>query len=379
MNYRAFYKSLIYNPQTNIIVKFNQNGVDGFLPLNELGVCAFMSLDFARAVTEGRFITWRDKISSKDKHMIERLRAGQSRLGIESEDLHQLERTLSGKATAITDISIDNDDNDFQTHPLAAEKIFNAFRGFTINHSCMDSPCVYLNVTLTHEGLFEARPLGHGMMFTMAVTKNNTLDPEHLLFMDPGSGIFMIENNQSSIENFLFLIDKHLLSDYRVGEFRASLLDKSLWLPLKSQEEWQKQEQAIWAGIVPDNPMNYALGEECLIDEYLRLEINRLAKLTSEKSLTLTNLLFVEAESKLKGLKKCREAHLNFINDSKSQNEKREHWNNFKATLLESIDKLTITKRYVLGMFQSTSHAHFTILLNRLQMSERSLNFAAQT
>lgn len=404
MNQSDFYKALAKKNDVVVLNKFNQSGVTGFLPMADSGVCAFMSKDFARAVTEGRFFTWQEKIAARDAQMIARLRAGQNNggygLGFHGEKhLQEFEESVRGSPSSITssassrfDTATHAPDSPLTTTPTtpqspdspatlmrrdaASQSIAQAFTGFTAEMSCMSSPCVFLNVTLERKGVLSkvldkvnpgANLFGHGMMFTMATTKKGKLDPDHLLFMDPNAGIFKIKNNPDAIQQFMTLIDKKLLSDFYVHDIQAAPIPTP-WLPQKDSPEWQTQEAALLSGRAEDHPSNYALPEACLVDEYLRTQIERLEQKKEEGMGRLAKAFFKGSERKLVVLNACRKELLDALKaypraDRKTREGELER---LQEALLDKVDKAVSEKRFLFAVRESTSKSELSSLKKRL-------------
>lgn len=273
----SFYKACERQPDVQIISKFHQSGVLGFLPMSDPGVCSFMSDDFARAVTEGRYNTWKDKITQTDKEFIERLRAGQydGDMSVGARFNLGTDRPFSPATTPIAIRGESDKMDDFQLASLA-KSIHDKMNADPDATSCLESPCIKLTVGLERPVRFGTNHrFGHAMMFTMAVKEDGRLDKEHLLFMDANSGIIKIKNSEESLRQFLQSVDTKLFSEMRIRGAHINVVTNPN-IPEKGTPEWGQRDDAIKAGRVPDKESNYAQCKLCQLDNYLKAQIARL-------------------------------------------------------------------------------------------------------
>lgn len=261
--------------------KFQQSGFNGFLPFSDPGVCKFMSNDFARAVTEGRYNTWKEKISATDREFVARLRSGQydametaiqkrHQVGGENRDYGYYDPGIKEQSDTRKNME------QFELSSLASELASKMKVGDEVN-SCLEAPCVTLNVRLKRTGLIgnKSAVFGHEIMFTMAVDEQGRLDKQHLLVMDPNAGIIKINNDKTSIDAFLQVLDTKLFSQMQLrGATITGVTNTNL--PEKGTDAWQKLDQEISTNNAPDSKANYALPKLYQLDEYLRTQISRL-------------------------------------------------------------------------------------------------------
>jgi len=246
----------------------------GFLPIRDPGVCNFMSEDFARAVTEGRYAKWKANIDKTESEFIERLRAGQYD-ALSRTPMFNLgtQRPFGPSAETVrVDKTTETKMEDFRLSSLA-KSIHSKMKVY--GTSCLNAPCVKFQWSLERAGRLGGQRFGHATMFSMAVERDGRLDKEHLLFMDPNAGIIKIKNNEESIKQFLETVDTKLYGSMRIRS--ASVSDvQNLKLPQKETPAWTELDDKIKTYRVPDKESNYSLCKLCQLDNYLQTQIARL-------------------------------------------------------------------------------------------------------
>lgn len=349
----SFYGALEADKDVVIEVKFKQSGFDGFLPLSDPGVCNFMSDDFAKAVTEGRYETWKSKISERNAEFIEYFRVGQHEAGTR-EYGPQTNHDLTSNKNSYTHETRKSFESD---RSALGEKISDQMK--STESSCMEAPCVKLVVKLRRMGIAR-QEFQHAMMFTMATKKNGELDKEHLLFMDPNAGIFKIKNNKESIDRFLQNIDRNLFSQMQVVSMETHLVtNKSL--PKKGTEAWNERDKAIKDGKTPDHEANYSLSKLCLLETYLNKQIDRL-----ENAGWLKQKFLSDNKDKLAHLQGVQDELCKKIGELKEKKlppkEYLEEADKIAHEVFASIDSKILSARRGLGLMESKSLANLNDL-----------------
>lgn len=381
----SFYKALERDRNFQILHKFQQSGLSGFLPFSDPGVCDYMSRDFARAVTEGRYQEWRNHVVAKDDMLIERFRAGQHNLN--TRQIQEMERRQFTEAHEQLSQQQNRDNERYSMiadRQKLATRIGAVFDKNKFNHaqSSLHTPCVYFRVSIERTGLFgKGKRFGHAMMFTMATTDDHKLDPDHLFFMDPNAGIIKIKNTPESINAFIENIDNKLLGELKINQFAAIELERT-WLPSTKSEKWEALEHSIVSGNPPKDPNNYALSELCLIDDYLRNQIERLASDHSNEMNWFYSLFVQHSDKKIEQLMLYRDELRQMLIDAQQipNPEIRQQFLQTKQEeLLTKIDKCVSEKRHRFAIGESTSKKKFTDLKERLNKITHPLRPQQQT
>ncbi len=367
----SFYTALESRPQYQVMAKFNQSGLTGFLPLSDPGVCFYMTTDFARAVTEGRYQRWQEHVVKEDKALIERFRAGQHNDNIRT--IQSFERhEHAGERMRLTQEQHQLNDSHHQisSREQVARRLADILdpRPFLGSESTMHAPCAYFRASLARKGLFGGQSFGHMTMFTMAVDENGRLDPTHLIFMDPNTGIMKIPNTPEAISDFISLIDDKLLAQMGVRDFSAMEVEKS-WLPQADTAEWNAQEQDILSGNIPVDPNDYALSSLCLIDDYLRLQIERLSLDHSDNIGRIRSIFLTHADNKIEALRNLRGELSDALEHAKTlpKAEAQAYLRQTQIELLDKIDTCVSKKRHVFAIGESESKIKFNELKTRLE------------
>jgi hypothetical protein len=114
INQKAFYKALTNIHGISIVAKFNQCGVSGFLPFFDNGVCAFFTLDYARATNEGRAHEWIKRIEERDQQFIRYLIAERNELY----DWRYLPNTMRNQLISLSEINRARSNLPFSRNPV---------------------------------------------------------------------------------------------------------------------------------------------------------------------------------------------------------------------------------------------------------------------
>jgi hypothetical protein len=372
----SFYKALEPDSDITVETKFQQSGLSGFLPFSDPGVCSFMTDDFAKAVTEGRYQTWKEKISQRNAAFIEFFRAGQydnnpfmrnRNLGVMRHNTPRAGHNIKfgGKIKYVHENYSAVDLKSF------AEDITHRMR--TESCSCMEAPCIKLSVKLKRTGVIPGIAGGiefiHDMIFTMATLSNGELDKENVFFMDPNAGIFKIRNTEESIRRFLQYIDTALFSQMQIKSAETIFVTNAS-LPAKGTIAWQKRDAIIKEGNAPDHEVNYCLSTLCLLETYLNNQIQRLEE---EPGGVFGYLFFSKKTKKLDHLQSVKTSLENEIQNwhqrhkgkSLSATEHVKEANEItKRVLLQLDDNLLSQKRWY--VFASSAGTELARLKNQI-------------
>lgn len=240
----AFYQAL--DPkQVNIIQRFQQSGLKGFLPLNDPGVCAAMCTSFAYSLRHGGLREWQGEIATRDPVFIQKLKEEQNKPWALPEESKEpamdtiiadiLEKIASGV--------------DAQQRPRMTLTATNAVIRELVEFmdpqkfksdkagSCLDAPQMQVNCYFERTGWRgKGKRVNHAILFSMAVDEKGNLDPNHLLCMDANAGIFKIQNTLAAIQQFMDSFDQHLAKEMTISHYDANFLPRESLSPEAKDE-----------------------------------------------------------------------------------------------------------------------------------------------